>query len=147
MISNQDFSEVASVLIENTRQYNADDTAVVFMGHGTEHDANVVYHRLDGLLKTQGNERYFIGTVEAEPSIEDIIPELHSLRVKKVVLLPFMIVAGDHANNDMAGEEEDSWKSILEAEGYTVTPVLKGLGEYPEIQRIFARHISEAIML
>ena len=147
MISNQDFSEVTSALIENTRQFHADDTAVVFMGHGTEHDANVVYHRLDGLLKTQGNERYFIGTVEAEPSIEDIIPELHSLGVKKVVLMPFMIVAGDHANNDMAGDDEDSWKSILEGDGFTATAVLRGLGEYPEIQKIFVRHAGEAIGL
>ena len=145
LISDQDFTDVASALIENTRQYHADDTAVVFMGHGTEHNANEVYTRLERLLKTQGNERYFVGTVESPPTIEDIIPGLHNLGVKKAVLLPLMIVAGDHANNDMAGEEEDSWKSILEEEGYTVTPVLRGLGEYPEMQRLFIRHVSEAI--
>jgi len=143
--SNTDFDDVASALIENTKQYNADDTAVVFMGHGTEHEANEVYTRLDGLLKARGLARYFVGTVEAEPSLDDIIPELGLIGVKKVVLLPFMIVAGDHANNDMAGDEEDSWKSILEKKGYSVTPILKGLGEYPEIQKIYVRHVSDAI--
>jgi sirohydrochlorin cobaltochelatase len=144
LISDRDFQEVVSALIENTKQYIADDTAVVFMGHGTEHDANAVYHKLDGLLKAQGSERYFVGTVEAEPSLDDIIHELNPREIKKVVLLPFMIVAGDHANNDMAGDEEDSWKSILEGEGYTVTPVLRGLGEYPEIRQILVRHAAEA---
>jgi sirohydrochlorin cobaltochelatase len=143
--SNADFEDVASALIENTKQYGADDTAVVFMGHGTEHDANEVYTRLDGLLKARGLGRYFVGTVEAEPSLDDIIPKLNPREIKKVVLLPFMIVAGDHANNDMAGDDEDSWKSILEGRGFTVTPVLRGLGEYPEIQRIYIRHVGEAI--
>ena len=142
--SDTDFEDAASALIENAKQYSADDTAVVFMGHGTEHDANEVYTHLDKLLKARGFGRYFVGTVEAEPSLDDIIPELSLIGVKKVILLPFMIVAGDHANNDMAGDDEDSWKSILEREGYTVTPVLKGLGEYPEIQRLYIRHVGEA---
>jgi sirohydrochlorin cobaltochelatase len=144
LIADRDFQDVASALIENVRQYNAEDTAVVYMGHGTEHDANEVYTRLDSLLKTRGYGRYFVGTVEAEPSLDDIIPKLNPREVKKVILLPFMIVAGDHANNDMAGDEEDSWKSILENEGYEVTPILRGLGEYPEIRQIFVRHVAEA---
>jgi sirohydrochlorin cobaltochelatase len=145
LISDKDFEDTASALIENAKQYNADDTAVVFMGHGTEHEANEVYTHLDKLLKARGLGRYFVGTVEAEPSLDDIIPELARVGVKKVVLLPFMIVAGDHANNDMAGDDEDSWKSILEKRGYSVTPILKGLGEYPEIQKIYVRHVGEAI--
>ena len=145
LIADRDFQEVASLLIENTKQYQANDTAVVFMGHGTEHESNEVYAKLDSVLKAQGNGRYFVATVEARPSLDDVIPELRRLGVKKVILLPFMIVAGDHANNDMAGDEDDSWKSILEKEGYTVTPVLRGLGEYPEIHRIFVRHVGDAI--
>jgi len=144
LISNTDFTEVASVLIENTKQFDTDETAVVFMGHGTHHEANEVYFRLDRLLKDRGSDRYFIGTVEGEPSIEEIIEELGHLGVKRVVLLPLMIVAGDHAVNDMAGDEDDSWKSILETEGFSVLLVLRGLGEYPEIQRIFVRHVGEA---
>jgi sirohydrochlorin cobaltochelatase len=145
LIADRDFQEVASLLIENTKQYQANDTAVVFMGHGTDHESNEVYAKLDKVLKAQGNGRYFVATVEARPSLDDVIPELSKLGVKKVILLPFMIVAGDHANNDMAGDEDDSWKSILEKQGYTVTPVLKGLGEYPEIHGIFVRHAGDAI--
>jgi sirohydrochlorin cobaltochelatase len=146
LISDTDFQAVASVLISDTRQLNAEDTAVLFMGHGTEHDANEVYAKLEALLQAQGSERYFVGTVEHEEDLDDIMDELHSLAgVKKTVLLPLMIVAGDHANNDMAGDDEDSWKSILEEEGYEVTPVLKGLGEYPGIRSIYVRHIAEAI--
>jgi sirohydrochlorin cobaltochelatase len=144
LISDRDFQEVTAALMDTTRQYVADDTAVIFMGHGTEHDSNAVYHKLDGLLRAQGAGKYFVGTVEAEPSLEDIIPQLKPQGVRKTVLLPFMIVAGDHANNDMAGDEEDSWKSILEGDGYAVTPVLRGLGEYPAIQQIFVRHVAEA---
>lgn len=145
MSQDRDFTEVSQALIENTRQYSAAaDTAVVFMGHGTEHNANQVYTRLEGLLKNAGAGHYFVGTVEAEPTLEEVIAGIKSLNVSKVVMLPFMIVAGDHANNDMAGDEEDSWKSILEAEGYEVTPVLRGLGEYPKIREIFARHAGEA---
>jgi len=145
LISDADFDEVTSALAENTKQYNANDMAVVFMGHGTDHDANVVYTKLDGSLKARGLRRHFVGTVEASPSLDDIIPQLNPRDIKRVVLLPFMIVAGDHANNDMAGPEDDSWKSILEKKGFIVTPVLRGLGEYPEIQRIFVRHVGEAI--
>jgi sirohydrochlorin cobaltochelatase len=146
LISDTDFQEVASVLVENTSEFNARDTAVLFMGHGSEHDANSVYARLEGLLKEKGSERYFVGTVEHETDLDIIKEGLHSLaNIKKTVLLPLMIVAGDHANNDMAGDDEDSWKSILEAEGYEVTPVLKGLGEYPGIQVIYVRHVAEAI--
>jgi sirohydrochlorin cobaltochelatase len=144
--SDNDFADVVSALADGTKQYAADnDTAVVFMGHGTEHNANEVYTKLAGLLKAQGLGRYLVGTVEAEPSLDDVADGLKSLGVKKAVLFPFMIVAGDHATNDMAGDEDDSWRSILEAEGYAVTAVLKGLGEYPEIQGIFVRHAGDAI--
>jgi sirohydrochlorin cobaltochelatase len=145
LISDTDFQEVASILVENTNDFSAADTAVLFMGHGSEHDANAVYARLEGLLKAQGSNRYFVGTVEHETDLDDIINGLRPLGVRQTVLLPLMIVAGDHANNDMAGDDEDSWKSILQGEGYNVTPVLRGLGEYPEIQRIYVRHVAEAI--
>jgi sirohydrochlorin cobaltochelatase len=143
--SDADFSEVADIIVAETKQYDGEDTAIVFMGHGTEHEANSAYARLDRILKEGGRPNYIIGTVEAEPSLDDVIEQLDGLGVKKVVLLPFMIVAGDHANNDMAGDEEDSWKSILQSRGYTAQPVLRGLGQYPEIQAMFVRHAGEAI--
>ncbi|AEF86213.1 sirohydrochlorin cobaltochelatase [Treponema primitia ZAS-2] len=145
LISDSDYTEVVNIITNDTKQYAADDTAVVFMGHGTEHEANATYSKLDTLLKAKGFSRYIIGTVEATPSLDDVIAQVDALNVKKVVLFPFMIVAGDHANNDMAGDEEDSWKTILESKGYTVRAVLRGLGEYPGIQAMFVRHAGDAI--
>ena len=115
------------------------------MGHGTEAESNRDYAILAKKLADQGYKNYFIGTVEAEPTLDDVIAEVEALGVKKTVLLPLMIVAGDHANNDMAGDEDDSWKSILEGKGFTVTTVLKGLGQYPGVQQIFVRHVSDAL--
>jgi sirohydrochlorin cobaltochelatase len=143
--SDADFNEVADIIVAETKQYDSEDTAIVFMGHGTEHEANSAYAKLDKILKDGGHPNYIIGTVEAEPSLDDVIEQLDGLGVKKVVLLPFMIVAGDHANNDMAGDEDDSWKSILQSRGYTAQPVLRGLGQYPEIQAMFVRHAGEAV--
>ena len=86
-----------------------------------------------------------IATVEGCPSVEDMISAVKKSSAKKVVLLPFMIVAGDHAKNDMSGEEEDSWKSIFEKEGYEVRCILKGLGEYEGIRRILLEHLKETM--
>ena len=148
LVLDRDFQEVASILIENTKQFDAEDTAVVFMGHGSEHEADALYRKMNSLLKSRGFYRHFVATVEGELEFEDVVEdlteELHHLEVRHVVLLPLMIVAGDHANNDMAGDDEDSWKSVLQGEGYRVTPVLRGLGEYPEIRQIFIRHVAEA---
>jgi sirohydrochlorin cobaltochelatase len=145
--SDADYEEVIKTIAEGTARFADENSAVVFMGHGTEHEANAVYAKLDGALKERGLSHYFVATVEAEPTLDDVIAGLKPLRVSQVALLPFMIVAGDHATNDMAGDEDDSWKSILESNGYSVTAVLKGLGEYPEIQRIFVRHAGAAIGL
>jgi sirohydrochlorin cobaltochelatase len=142
LASDADFGEVAGIIISETRGYTAADTAVVFMGHGAAHGANAGYARLDKLLKDSGFPRYFVGTVKGAPSLDDIIAELDKLSdVKRVILLPFMIVAGIHASNDMAGE----WRATLQARGYQVELVLKGLGEYPGIRALFVRHAGEAI--
>ena len=98
------------------------ETALVLMGHGTEHYANSVYAALDSLLRAAD-----------------------SSQPKKIVLAPFMIVAGDHAQNDLAGEDPDSWMNRLSSEGYEVTPVLKGLGEYPKIRQILVDHVQQAM--
>lgn len=120
------------------------DTALVLMGHGTDHYANSVYAALDYRFKDMGHPNIFVGTVEAYPSLDSVIRALSAQKPRKIFLAPLMIVAGDHAINDMAGDDEDSWKSRLEAEGYQVVPVLKGLGEYPKIRRLFIHHIEEA---
>ena len=143
--SDTDYDDLIKALAVETAQYAAGDTAVVYMGHGTEAESNRDYAILAKKLADQGYKNYFIGTVEAEPTLDDVIAEVKALGIKKTVLLPLMIVAGDHANNDMAGDEEDSWKSILEGKGFTVTTVLKGLGQYPGVQQIFVRHVSDTL--
>ncbi|GHV29510.1 hypothetical protein AGMMS4952_15320 [Spirochaetia bacterium] len=142
--SDTDYDELITVLTGVTASYNDGGTAIIFMGHGAGHETNATYARLVGLFKSKGIPNYYIGTIEAEPALDEIIADIAKTDVKKVVLEPLMIVAGDHANNDMAGDEEDSWKSILSARGYSVTPVLKGLGQFPEVQAMFVRHAGEA---
>ncbi len=144
--SDADYAELADIIVEDTAPYNVDKTAVVFMGHGTEHAANATYAKLDGIVKAmEGAKNYHIGTVEAEPGLEEVMAEVAKTDATKVVLLPLMIVAGDHANNDMAGDEEDSWKTQFKGEGYEVECVLKGLGEYAGIQKMFVEHTQDAI--
>lgn len=122
-----------------------DTEALVLMGHGTTHYANSVYAALDYAFKDKGCPNVFLGTVEAYPSMETLKKLLAARNPKKVYLAPFMIVAGDHASNDMSGNDSDSWKYQLEQEGYPVTCVLKGLGEYPAVHDMFVRHISEKL--
>ena len=112
--SDEDFSTVADIITEATKEYDDGKTAVCFMGHGTEADSNEVYARMQEVLLNKGFENYYVGTVEAEPSVEDVLEAVQQGGYERVVLRPLMIVAGDHANNDMAGDDEDSWKSIFE---------------------------------
>ncbi|MDO5406961.1 MAG: sirohydrochlorin cobaltochelatase [Eubacteriales bacterium] len=116
------------------------DTALVFMGHGTAHYANAIYAALDYQFKDMGYEHVFVGTVEAYPSLETLKKKIRAGGYRRVILTPLMIVAGEHAKCDMAGDEEDSWKCQLEREGLEVTCVVKGLGEYEFIRQIFADH-------
>lgn len=122
----------------------SENEAVVCMGHGTQHHANAAYAALDYMFKACGYYNIYVATVEAYPSIEDILKQLKRNKYSKLILIPFMIVAGDHAKNDMAGAEEDSWKVILENEGFMVSCIMKGLGENPDIRQIFVEHIKEA---
>lgn len=145
LTSDKDFDAVAAALPKITEEYNTDGTAIVFMGHGTEHESNGVYTKLQDKLTASKNNNYFIGTVEATPTLEDTIEAVKKSSCKKVVLQPLMVVAGDHANNDMAGDSEDSWASVFSSEGFEVECVLSGLGEFPEIREIYAEHVGEAI--
>ena len=120
------------------------DEIMIFMGHGTSHQANAVYEELDDALKAAGHKNMYVGTVESLPTLHMIMEEIRPLPAKKVHLTPFMIVAGDHARNDMAGEEKDSWGSLLKAEGYEVECHIIGLGELEGIQNMFVQHVREA---
>jgi sirohydrochlorin cobaltochelatase len=145
LADDDDYTNLVRILKEGAAQYDNPETAIVFMGHGTEDAANADYARLADLFREQGYANYFIGTVEAEPSLDDVIAQVREAGLQNILLLPLMIVAGDHANNDMAGDEEDSWKSILTAEGFAVQAVLKGLGEYPALQAHMVRHVAAAL--
>ncbi len=145
LTSDDDYSRLADALIVDTASYDAADTAVVFMGHGTEHEANAAYAKLQETLASKNAANIFIGTVEATPSIDDMISMVKAGGYKKVVLQPLMVVAGDHATNDMAGDEEDSWKSRFAAEGFEVECVLKGLGEIEDVRSIYTDHVKASI--
>lgn len=138
MVTEQDKKEVCQAMAQ---EYHPDsDEILLFMGHGTEHVANELYPEMDRLFKQSGYSNMHMGTVEGDFSIESFLDELKKIHPAHVHLAPFMIVAGDHATNDMSGDDEDSWKSILEKEGFSVTCTLKGLGEFPAVRNIFVRH-------
>lgn len=121
------------------------EEALVFMGHGTTHYANSIYAALDYKFKDMGYKNVFLGTVEAYPSLKTLMKLVREHGTNRVTLAPFMVVAGDHAMNDMSGEDPDSWRSRFEAEGFEVTCVLKGLGEYEGIRRLYAKHARDAV--
>lgn len=125
----------------------ADSTAFVFMGHGTAHVAKVSYAQMAAQMKQMEFESIFIGTVEGEPestSAESIIEAVKEAGYKKVILRPLMVVAGDHANNDMAGNDEDSWKSMFAAAGFEVSCQIAGMGRIPTIQAQYVIHTALA---
>ena len=101
---------------------------------------NAVFGILQDTLRKNGADNYFIATVEGEPELEDILPQICGRGFKKVILAPFMVVSGDHARNDLAGGREDSWKSIFLKKGFEVETVLCGIGEWEEVQELFAAH-------
>lgn len=141
----EDFKNVAKAITDATAEYDDATTAICFMGHGTEADSNEVYAKLQDVLTEEGFENYYIGTVEATPSLEDVLELVNEGDYTKVVLEPLMVVAGDHANNDMAGDEEGSWKTEFEAAGYEVECLVKGLGEMDAICQMYVEHTQAAI--
>lgn len=138
--SDKDYIDLISAL--NLKK----DQPTVFMGHGTYHKSDQVYQKLEDIIRETGNTTSFIGTVEGDKTIEDIVESLKEKNIDQVVLKPLMLVAGDHAKNDMASDEEDSWKSILEANNIRVTTLIEGLGENDHVQDIFIGHL-EAMMI
>ena len=145
LTSDEDFAAVEDAIVNATAQYDDGETAICFMGHGTEADSNGVYAKMQSVLTDKGCSNYYVGTVEATPSVEDVLALVQAGNYKKVVLRPLMIVAGDHANNDMAGDDEDSWKSVFEAAGFEVTCVVEGLGQLEAVQDLFIQHAQAAV--
>ena len=147
LTTDEDFQTVADAIVDWTKDYDDGETAIVFMGHGTEAESNAVYQKMQDLLTSGGHTNYFVGTVEASPSLDDIIAAVKAGEYKKVVLEPLMVVAGDHANNDMAGDDEDSWKSQFEASGAfdKVDTQISGLGRIKAVESFYVAHTRTAI--
>ncbi len=123
--------------------------AFVFLGHGTSHSAKVAYRQMQAQMKAHGFHNVFIGTVEGEPeetSCEAVLEAVKEAGYKQVILRPLMVVAGDHANNDMAGEDADSWKNVFQSSGYfdTITCQIKGLGSIDNVQKLYIAHSMAA---
>ena len=120
------------------------------MGHGTSHNAKVTYSQMQTQMDTLGYKNVFIGTVEGEPeetACENVIEAVKAAGYKKVILRPLMVVAGDHANNDMAGEDEDSWKSQFEASGAfdEIDTQIEGLGRIDAVEQLYVQHTKAAM--
>ncbi len=141
----EDMKKVVEVLKKDVDYAKSKGACLVYMGHGNEYFSTGLYIETQELFnKMYPYEKTFIGTVEGYPTLSDVVRWLKwGCKSKKIILKPFMIVAGDHANNDMAGPEPDSWKNVLEKAGYKVYPVLKGLGADQDIANIFVQHIKD----
>ena len=125
-----------------------EQTAFVFMGHGTSHAAKVTYSQMQTQMNELGYKNVFVGTVEGEPeetSCENVIAAVQEAGYTKVILRPLMVVAGDHANNDMAGDDEDSWKSMFEAAGLSADCQIAGLGRIENVEALYVQHTADAI--
>ena len=141
---------VAAAGYDDAAAAAADGTAFVFMGHGTSHTAKISYSQMQMTMQTLGYDNVFIGTVEGEPedtACEAVIEKIKEAGYTKVVLRPLMVVAGDHANNDMAGDDADSWLSQFKAAGCfdSVDTQIAGLGEIADVQQIYIDHTKAAI--
>lgn len=140
-----DFDRVIDALADLGQNYDDGQTAIVFMGHGTDAESNADYQKLEDELHATGHDNYYVTTVEGAPQAADTIAEIEGKGYTKVVLRPLMVVAGDHAHNDMASLEPDSIRSQFQAAGYEVDCILEGLGQVPAIQQIYVDHVHEAI--
>ncbi|WP_099467980.1 sirohydrochlorin cobaltochelatase [Konateibacter massiliensis] len=141
----EDYKKAVAILMEKYKP--KDDEALVLMGHGSIHYANASYPALDYTFRQQGYSNVYVGTVEGYPELEDVISLVKEQNVTNVKLLPLMLVAGDHAKNDMDGSEKDSWKSRFIQEGFSVQTIVKGLGEIKEFRQLYLDHLKEAVSL
>ncbi len=153
LTSDDDFEKVADAMLAATASFDDGKTAICFMGHGTEAASNVIYNKMQKLLQEDGHENYFIGTVdetETAATLDDVVKAVKDGGYERVVLRPMMIVAGDHANNDMAGDDEDSWKNTFIANGFEAENVIcevKGLGEIKAVRDLLVAHAKAAVNL
>lgn len=141
----EDVDRVVKSLAGDVEMARKEGASLLYMGHGNENWSTGIYAETEKKMRAAYPDMQIsIGVVEGTPSLDDLLPALKGAKAKKIILRPFMITAGDHATNDMAGAEGDSWKSILTAQGYTVQPVLEGLGSNPAFAALFVENIADA---
>lgn len=146
LASEADFEAVRNAVTEQSAGYVDGKTAVCLAGHGGEAGVSSIYRKMQQMFTESGYRDYFIGTIKGEPSLANVREALRAGdSYRTVVLRPFMAAAGSHAHRDLAGEQEDSWKRVLEQEGYQVVCVMEGLGQIAAVQEIFAAHIRAAM--
>ena len=143
LVDHSDLEELAHILESGFPQVES-ESLLAFMGHGSECLDAPVYEELEACFRKDGYDRFCVGTVEFEPGFAPILDRVRRERPHKVYLSPLMVVAGDHANNDMAGDAPDSWRSQITGEGVETECILKGLGEYPEVRQMYIRHAEAA---
>lgn len=142
----EDLAPAAKALAADVALADKNHAALVYMGHGNEFYSTGIYAEFQqAMRKMYPKTQIFIGTVEGYPSLDNVVDGLVHTNIKKIILKPFMIVAGDHANNDMAGDEADSWKNIIKAKGIKVITVTKGIGENDKIANIYVDHIKDCL--
>ena len=140
----EDYLKTADIVMsELPRQLKADE-ALILMGHGTVHESDNIYTRFEHVLRDVGYGNVFVGTVEGFLNVDYLICRLKRRAFRKIYAMPLMVVAGDHARNDLAGEEKDTWNSKLNRAGYETELIIKGLGEIDAIAAIYADHAREA---
>ncbi|MDD4191777.1 MAG: sirohydrochlorin cobaltochelatase [Mangrovibacterium sp.] len=144
LYSHEDIVEVCRILPDILPAGGNTGDVVILMGHGTSHPSNIYYPGIQYYLWQQ-SPFYWIATIEGYPGLHDVLPMLRELKFKRIWLVPFLAIAGNHVLNDMAGDKPDSWKSLLESEDYEVHTLYKGLAEYNEIVRIWIRHLEEIL--
>ena len=142
LATQEDMEKTVDALLSVIPAERKQDEAVVFMGHGSHHPANAFYAALMFQVQLK-DANVYIGNVEGFPELDTIQELLKKNQVKKVYLMPFMSVAGDHTKNDMAGDEDDSWKSILLSEGYEVVTIIRGTAEFDQFVDIWVDHLAE----
>lgn len=141
LFSQADYQQVKSILLELYGQFG-DNQATVLMGHGSHHHSFTAYATLDHMLSGTG---VHLACVESYPELDLVEEKLKALKIKQVHLAPFMLVAGDHALNDLLSDDEDSWYGYFKGKGYEVVRHDKGLGEYPAIQQLYLQHLEKLV--
>jgi sirohydrochlorin cobaltochelatase len=150
LLSERNDYETVAEALANANKDITKDTALLWMGHGSPHQSGEAYTKMQHIFMEKGYHNYFMGTIEGTPSFEEALERLCNMekqrekRYEMIALRPFMLVAGDHANHDMAGEN-DSWKTRLEKKGYKINALCTGLGEYEEIQALYMKHLEQLL--